>query len=45
LQPRINVTCSPGLNLSYRGFTTGGLTEMNFTVKDNGEKIVTIRKV
>jgi len=44
-RPRVNDTCKAGFNLSYTGSTTGGRTEINFTVRDSGEKIVSIKKV
>lgn len=44
-QPRINDTCVPGFNLTYLGFTSGGMTELNFTLRDNGNGIIAIRKV
>ncbi len=44
-QPRINDTCKPGFNMTYLGSTAGGLTEINYTLRDDGTKIIAIRKV
>lgn len=44
-QPRVNDTCKPGFNMTYIGSTSGGRTEINFTLRDSGDKIISIRKV
>lgn len=44
-QPRINDTCKPGFNLSYVVSASGGRTEVNYTLLDNGTKVIGIKKV
>lgn len=43
-QPRINDTCKPGFNLSYKVSASGGRTEINYTLLDNGTKVIGIKK-
>lgn len=43
--PRINATCRIGFNLTYNGSTNGGMTELIYTEKDNGQKWVSVTKI
>lgn len=42
---RINDTCKAGFNLTYNGSTTGGLTELIYVKKDNGDNRISVTKM
>ena len=42
---RINDTCKAGFNLTYNGSTTGGLTELIYVKKDNGDNRISVTKI
>ena len=44
-RPRLNDTCKPGANLTYLGSTSGGRTEINYTLRDDATKIIAMKKV
>ncbi len=44
-QPRINDTCRMGFNMTYTGFTSGGMTEINYTLRNDATKIISMKKV
>ncbi len=41
----INSSCKIGLNVSYTGFTTGGVTEIKYTEYTNGTRAINFEKV
>ena len=41
----INSSCKIGLNASYTGFTTGGVTEIKYTEYTNGTRVISFEKV
>ena len=42
---RINDTCKAGFSLAYNGSTTGGLTELIYVKKDNGDNRIAVTKI
>lgn len=43
--PLINISCKVGLNASYSGFTTGGVTEISYNEYSNGTRQILLEKV
>jgi|SRR3989344_2673467 len=43
-QPSANYTCKVGFNISYTGSSNGGKTRIDFTVRNDGSKIVELTR-
>ncbi len=43
--PSLNSSCKIGLNASFSGFTTGGVTEIKYTEYANGTRAISFEKV
>jgi hypothetical protein len=44
-QPKLNASCIIGLDASYSGFTTGGVTRISYVEKANGTKQIMLEQV